>query len=90
MLVFIFFIIPFLKIIRSISSLSKDLNILILPSTIGGITINFEGLQVKTTPKKDILQVLIKLAKVAKSVRKLKPKNPNMTYIGDSMIVEFI
>ena len=38
----------------------------------GDIVIDFKGLQVKTTPKKDILQVLIKLAKVAKSVRKLE------------------
>ena len=30
---------------------------------------------------KNILQILIKLAKVANSMRELKPKNPNMTNI---------
>ena len=55
-----------------------SVNVKRLPGAVGCVVTNFRGLQVKTIPEKDIPNILLKLAKAAKSAGKLDPKNPKM------------
>jgi hypothetical protein len=58
--------------------LDGSVNIKRLPSAVCCVVTNHRGVQVKGIPEKDIPNVILKLAKAAKSVGKLDPENPKM------------